>query len=490
MNNPRVLNRLQRQIKFLENALEDEVNRHENGISGVKDRHRLSAINLVQYCMLRSYDLRQLQQELSLSAISSHGHAEGYTLHNLHNIHYILDALQAKHGKPMKDELDTVTSKHMLRMNKEKLLGRSAQQHFTHIMVTMPGEAVNHPEWIGEWIMAGMDVARINTAHDDPKTWEKLIKLIRTEARKQNTKVRIYMDLAGPKMRIQVQNEDSLVHLRNGDKVWLCEQVPDDAIEYPVVTVFPAGVMQEIEPSQRIWFDDGKLGGKVLTKTDKGCLVEMTRVTGGMAKLRSGKGFNLPDTSLPLPALTDADMEVLPFIARYADMVGYSFVRKAEDVHLLKKELKELGRTDIGLILKIENKEAFNNLPSLLIAAMHFKHPGLMIARGDLAVEMGMLRLAEAQEEIMWMAEAAHIPVIWATQVFEQLVKKGKATRAEISDAVNAVRAECVMLNKGPYIADAIRELRMIDKVMMAHEDKKQSYLRPLNMARGFVNLN
>lgn len=490
MNNPRVLSRLHRQVQFLEKALEDEVHLHETDIEGMKDRHRLSAINLIQYCRLRSYDLRQMQQELSVSAISSHGHAEGYTLHNLHNIHYILDALLARHRKPIKDELDAVTSKHKLRLNKEKLFGRSAQQHFTHIMVTMPGDAVDHPDWIGEWISAGMDVARINTAHDGPLIWERLIKLIKTEARKQNTKVRIYMDLAGPKMRIQVQNEDSLIYLKDGERIWLCEQVPEEASKYPVVTVFPTGVMQEIQPAQRIWFDDGKLGGKVLNKTDSGCLVEMTRVTGGQAKLRSGKGFNLPDTLLPLPALTEADMEALPFIARYADMVGYSFVRKPEDVHLLKKELKKLGRTDIGLILKIENKEAFNNLPSLLIAAMYFRNPGIMIARGDLAVEMGMLRLAEAQEEIMWMAEAAHMPVIWATQVFEQLVKKGKATRAEISDAVNAVRAECVMLNKGPYIADAIRELRIIDKVMMAHEDKKQSYLRPLNMAKGFVNLN
>ena len=109
------------------------------------------------------------------------------------------------------------------------------------------------------------------------------------------------------------------------------------------------------------------------------------------------------------------------------------------------------------LILKIETKRPFEHLPALLLAAMRGTAAGVMIARGDLAVECGYERLAEVQEEILWMAEASHMPVIWATQVLEGLAKYGIPSRADITDAAMGERAECVMLNKGPHILDAVR---------------------------------
>ncbi|HSO45282.1 MAG TPA: pyruvate kinase, partial [Rhodoferax sp.] len=130
--------------------------------------------------------------------------------------------------------------------------------------------------------------------------------------------------------------------------------------------------------------------------------------------------------------------------------------------------------------LKIETLQGFENLPELMLAAMATKMAGVMIARGDLAVECGYERLAEVQEEILWCAEAAHMPVIWATQVLELMAKTGLPSRAEISDAGLGVRAECVMLNKGPYITQAIRTLDDILQRMGGHQAKKRPLLRAL----------
>ena len=134
-------------------------------------------------------------------------------------------------------------------------------------------------------------------------------------------------------------------------------------------------------------------------------------------------------------------------------------------------------------MLKIENRQAFESLPALLLASLRGSASGVMIARGDLAVELGWERLAEVQEEILWMCEAAHLPVVWATQVLETLAKTGLPSRAEITDAAMAVRAECVMLNKGPHILEAVRVLRDILDRMRDHQMKKRPMLRRLQLA-------
>jgi pyruvate kinase len=194
----------------------------------------------------------------------------------------------------------------------------------------------------------------------------------------------------------------------------------------------------------------------------------------------------LPDTRLNLPPLDGDDEAALAFAAAHADLVGYSFVRRPSDVVALQARLSALGRADLGVVLKIETREAFDHLPSLLLAAMRRPTVGVMIARGDLAVECGWERLAELQEEILWICEAAHVPVIWATQVLEQLAKEGRPSRAEITDAAMSERAECVMLNKGPHIVEALRVLDDILQRMAGHQAKKRSRLRPLALAQRF----
>jgi pyruvate kinase len=164
----------------------------------------------------------------------------------------------------------------------------------------------------------------------------------------------------------------------------------------------------------------------------------------------------------------------------------YSFVRSASDIDLLQSELAKIEAQNLGIVLKIETRKAFEKLPDLILAAMGSERIGVMIARGDLAVECGYERTGELQEEIMWIAEAAHIPVIWATQVLENLAKKGQFSRAEITDAAMAERAECVMLNKGPYIVDAVKVLDDVLRRMQSHQAKKSSLLRPLTIAEIF----
>ena len=202
---------------------------------------------------------------------------------------------------------------------------------------------------------------------------------------------------------------------------------------------------------------------------------------------RAGKGVNLPDTRLGLSPLTPRDLDDLPFIAQHADLIGYSFVRHAEDVYQLQQRLAALKAERLGIILKIETRHAFAELPKLLLACMRTGRFGVMIARGDLAVECGFERMAEVQEEILWICEAAHTPVIWATQVLESLAKKGRPSRAEVTDAAMSERAECVMLNKGPFIGDAVRTLDDILRRMQAHQTKKRAMLRPLQIAHSVL---
>lgn len=245
-------------------------------------------------------------------------------------------------------------------------------------------------------------------------------------------------------------------------------------------------IFDDVRPGERIWLDDGKIGGTIEAVEPGEIRVRITHSRARGDKLWADKGINLPDSSLRLPALTPKDIADLPFVAAHADLVGYSFVHAAADVYELEAQLTRVSGEHLGIVLKIETRRAFEQLPNLLLATMRTPRDGVMIARGDLAIECGYERMAEVQEEILWVCEAAHVPVIWATQVLEGLAKQGQPSRAEISDAAIGQRAECVMLNKGPHILRAVRTLDDILRRMQAHQSKKRSMLRPLELARRF----
>jgi pyruvate kinase len=229
-------------------------------------------------------------------------------------------------------------------------------------------------------------------------------------------------------------------------------------------------------------FDDGKLAGVVEACQKGNVLVRVTRTQSKGFKMKSERGLIFPRADLRLDALTAKDLTDLDFIANHADLIGYSFVQSVDDITRLQDELAR-RRSDwqsLGIIAKIETARAVRNLPDIIVRAGGRQPFGVMIARGDLALAIGFERLAEIQEEILWLCEAAHVPVIWATQVLEEMVKSGLPTRGEMTDAAMAGRAECVMLNKGPNVGEAITALRGLLQRMMEHQSKKTPRLRAL----------
>jgi len=250
------------------------------------------------------------------------------------------------------------------------------------------------------------------------------------------------------------------------------------------VLAFPEPqLLEQVKVGERVVLDDGRLVAVVEALQAGGLLLRVQRTAKSTLRLRSGKGIAFPDSRLSLRQLGPQDEAALAFALQEADGVGVSFVNSAKDVALVGKRLKQAARPGFGMILKIETRGAMRNLGAILFEALKHDPVGLMIARGDLAVETGFEKLAEVQEELLWFGEACHLPVIWATQVLDSAAHTGIATRAEITDAAMSMRAECVMLNKGAHIGEAVRMLADIIRKMEAHQYKKRSLYRPLAVA-------
>ncbi|MGD8886396.1 MAG: pyruvate kinase [Gammaproteobacteria bacterium] len=242
----------------------------------------------------------------------------------------------------------------------------------------------------------------------------------------------------------------------------------------------PPQAVHNLKPGEPVWFDDGKLGCVVESVNEEGVLLVVTHARPKGVRLKEDKGINFPESEINLPPLTDKDIEDLDFITEHADMIGFSFVENLNDINALLDELNKRKAQHLPLIAKIETNKAVANLPEIILGSIGRVPLGVMIARGDLAVELGGERLAEIQEEILWLCEAAQVPVIWATQVLETMAKDGAISRPEFTDAAMAERAECVMLNKGPYIEKALQTLDDIIIRMEAHQHKKRSFMRAL----------
>ena len=242
-------------------------------------------------------------------------------------------------------------------------------------------------------------------------------------------------------------------------------------------------VFEFVAAGDPVFFDDGKISGVVRAATGDRLEIEITRAKPTGSRLRGQRGINFPESRIELPGLTAADIANLDFVIANADAVGLSFVRTPADILLLQDALARFPGTRPGIVVKIETEEAFNNLPRLLLTTMRSYPAAVMIARGDLAVECGWERLAELQEEILWLCEAAQLPVIWATEVLKQEARKGQPSRAEITDAAMSQRADCVMLNKGPHILATIGMLDNILRRMQSHQYKKTSRLRKLSIS-------
>ncbi len=456
-----------------------------------------SARNLLQYVALRSHDLREEQESLVALGLSSLGRSEG---HVQATVDAVLDALSAlvlnpptpRPGAPM----GFAHSHGLLKARTAALLGPAPKGRPTRIMVTMPSEAASDPALVQRMLVAGMGCVRINCAHDREPEWRAMVENLRLAQELTGRSARVAVDLPGPKLRTGPlpkgstgDKKGAYVRLGVGDRVLL---VREAGVAAPATGGGQAArigcslpeAFSATRPGHHVWLDDGKLGGIVESVDRDSINLRITDAKPGGSKLREAKGINLPDAELEIDLLGSHSDEALRFAVDCADLVGLSFVSNAHDVKRVHAYLDGHARPEVGMILKIETQRAFQRLPGLLLAALGGERPaGVMIARGDLAVECGFERLAEVQEEILWLCQAAHLPVIWATQVLDQLARTGRPSRAEITDAAMGVRAECVMLNKGPRIVEAISVLDDILRRMERHQRKKRPLLPRLGVS-------
>ena len=477
--------------------LEPQIN---GEVANVHKDYKLGAKNLYRYLVLRSFDLRKYQETLSEIGISSLRTAEGYVYSNLYKVVNNLRLIQNKPFFPRKD-IEIVgfkKSKKLLKKHAVNLFHETKKKHFTEIMVTLPDEAAEDKAIIKEMAMCGMQIARINLGHGNKDIWQKMVNFIHEVQEETQQKLKIYMDLSGPKIRtatiiinagqgktkswIPIRQKEHII-LTKRETLGKVSKFNKDQLQIKKaeVGVSMPEIIDQAKIGDIVLFDDGMIKCTIIDKRMDELELEINDCY--KSKLASYKGINLPNTKLELPALTDEDLKNLPFVCQYADIMGYSFVRTGADVKALYVALAENNNETLGVVFKIENKEAFENLPDILFEGMRRNNIGVMIARGDLAVEMGFERISEVQNEILWLCEAAHVPVIWATQVLENLAKTGIPTRAEISDAAQSAQAECVMLNKGPHINQAIRILKNILKRMGEHSYKKKNELRALKVS-------
>jgi len=219
-------------------------------------------------------------------------------------------------------------------------------------------------------------------------------------------------------------------------------------------------ILEQVKLGHRVFIDDGKIEAVVRSSKEEYLELEILSPHGMVAKIKSNKGMNFPDSGIKTPALTQEDIKNLDFIVKHADMVGLSFVHGPQDIYDLHKELTRRNRADMGIVAKIETSDSVHNLAMTLIAGLNLPKFAVLIARGDLAVEVGFENLAFIQEDILCLCEAAHVPVILATQILESLTESGLRSRPEIADAlIMGRRAECVMLSNGPNILEAVRTL-------------------------------
>ncbi len=549
---------------------------------------REGAHNLVHYLALRKLDTQALRDSLRRLGLYSLAHAERNVLGAVDAVLRAVDALTGV-STADPDELarDIGATSPSADAHRRALLGASPDGRDVSIMVTLPVEAADNRDLVAEMIGAGMNVARINCAHDDADTWARMIANVRAAADAAGTECRVIMDLAGPKLRtaeltpgpgvihirpkrdpkgrviaprrVRLIPDDALqrgtklavvpvpaecidlarpgdevrfrdtrgkkrrlrvvetddkgivleafqgAYIETGTKLTLVRDGVGEKLRYRVgelppverplllrigdtliihgdnrpgeparedadgLVIEPAHigcqqpeVFAYLSPGEPISLNDGKISGVITAVDDDQIEVEITKAKPTGSRLRGHRGMNFPHSNIELPGLTATDRSNLEFVARHADAVSLSFVRKPADVQLLHEELDRLGADGLGLVIKVETRKCYKSLPKVVLYAMRRYPIGVMIARGDLAVECDWTRLAELQKQILWICDAARVPVIWATQVLENEAKKGLPSRAEITDAAESQHANCVMLNKGPHILAAIRTLDSI----------------------------
>jgi len=306
----------------------------------------------------------------------------------------------------------------------------------TKIIATI-GPASSSAAIIGKLIRAGMDAARLNFSHGERADHIKRINLIRSEATKASKHIAIIMDLQGPKLRVGEVKNDAAFLKRNSTMLLTTRKIVGTSeqvsITYPRLT-------RDLKIGDTVLLDDGRLELRVMKKTGQALSCKIIR--GGV--LKSHKGVNLPGAKLSLPSLSNKDRDDLRFgVKQGVDYIALSFVRTAKDIRQTRLFIQSL-KADIPIIAKIEKPEAILNLDEIICEA-----DGIMVARGDLGVEMSPEKVPLLQKMIIEACHWAETPVITATQMLESMIENPQPTRAETSDVANAILdgTDCVMLS-------------------------------------------
>ena len=548
-----------------------------------------SVENMRGYLALRRHDNRPLQAALAGLGLSSLQDSEAHVLATLDRVLEVVEGLPA--DAPSAAALFEARSA-LLRRRTRALFGERREHRETAVMVTLPSEAATDRAVTRSFAAAGMDCARINSAHDDVAAWTAMAAHLRAASEAVGRATPVLVDLPGPKLRTgSVAPGPEVVHVRpRHDELgavlapvrawlaaegsgpappgarhvlpvagaWVAALAPGDDVRFvdargrhrqlrvcegsaagrwvethrgaylvgdtvlrsasagetrvgrlpatqsrirldvgdtlvltraqepgrPSTPTAPAQIactlpeaFDAVAAGHSVWLDDGKFGGVVRRVTPAALEVDITHAPPGGGRLRAEKGINLPDTRFSVAASRVIDDATIAFAVAHAGMVGLSFVLAPEDIRAVSAALADLGETNLFAV-----ERGYRDAHGVgLVEALARDAPcGVMIARGDLAIEVGWERMAEVQEEILWLCEAAHVPVVWATQVLDTLAHTGLASRAEITDAASGSRAECVMLNKGPKVVEAIITLDDILTRMASHRHKQTGLLRRL----------
>ncbi|CAN5819046.1 pyruvate kinase [soil metagenome] len=338
------------------------------------------------------------------------------------------------------------------------------QDRKTKIVATL-GPATSSEEMIKELVRYGMDVARLNFSHGEHETHAKNAEIVRSAAKESRRNVAVLQDIQGPKIRTgEVVGGTELVE---GNKVTIA---PGDFLgDASRLATSYEKIADDVNPGDRVLIDDGLLALRV--EKVEGGEVECVVVDGG--EISSHKGLNFPDSSLSIKGLTEKDIEDLRFGVQELrpDWIAASFVRSGEEVRQLKERIREFGgdATPIPVISKIEKHEAIDDIEDILRES-----DGIMVARGDLAVELSAERVPIEQKNIVARCRRLGKPVIVATQMLDSMIRNPRATRAEVSDVANAIfdRTDAVMLSGetavGRYPLQSVREM---DRICRAAED-------------------
>jgi pyruvate kinase len=323
----------------------------------------------------------------------------------------------------------------------------------TKIIATV-GPASNNSEMLAALIKEGVDVFRLNFSHGKHEDHQKVVGFVRQINKELDTNICLMQDLQGPKIRLG-DVENGQVEIKAGDKLKLvCDNSVSTATRLSTIYMELA---KDVNPGDAILIDDGKIELRVIS-TDKDKEVEVVVIYGGPVKPR--KGINLPDTVVSAPSLTEKDIEDLHFgLDNNVEWVALSFVRRAEDIADIKRIIKDRGKKTL-VVAKIEKPEAIKNIDEIIAAT-----DAIMVARGDLGVEIKAEDVPMLQKMIVQKCNAAGKPVIIATQMMESMITNARPTRAETNDVANAVLdgADAVMLSAetaaGSYPVETIRSM-------------------------------